>query len=280
MSAAHIPGSENAIAESRNFKDNTEWTLEETIFGKIFNLFQPHLDLFASRLNSQLKTYVSWQPEPESWAVDAFSLNWNTLKCYAFPPFSLLGRTLSKICQNQAEGILIAPPPPPLDNSVMVSFADEVGNDRPVDHTSTQKEFSATSQFSGNTPSVQAPKAVGSSCIRKAIEKFTLPPATAAFIHDSWRQGTRAQYNSSFGKWEQYFIQGKIDPTNPYLIDVAIFLTALYTSGAKYNVVATARSTLSGLIQIPGVPSIGSHPIIKRVLKGVYNNRPPKAKCH
>ena len=61
---------------------------------------------------------------------------------------------------------------------------------------------------------------------------------------------------------------------------MATFLTALYTSGANYNVVATARSTLSGLIQIPGVPSIGSHPIIKRVLKGVYNNRPPKAKYH
>ena len=111
LSAAHIPGCENAIADfkSRNFKDNTEWTLGKAIFGKIFNLFQPQLDLFASRLNSQLKTYVSWHPEPDSWAVDAFSLNWNTLKFYAFPPFSLLGRTLSKIRQDQAEGILVAP---------------------------------------------------------------------------------------------------------------------------------------------------------------------------
>ena len=65
--------------------------------------------MFASCLNSQLKTYVSWHPEPKSWAVDAFSLNWNTLKFYAFPPFSLLGQTLSKIHQDQAEGILIAP---------------------------------------------------------------------------------------------------------------------------------------------------------------------------
>ena len=162
----------------------------------------------------------------------------------------------------------------------MVSFADEVGNGRPIDHTSTQRKSSATSQFSGNTPSVQAPKAVGSSCIRKAIENFKLSSRTAALIHDSWRPGTRAQYNSSFGKWEQYCIQGKIDPANPSLIDVATFLTALYTSGAKYNVVATAQSTLSGLIQIPGVPSIGCYPIIKRVLKGVYNNRPPKAKYH
>ena len=116
--------------KSRNFEDNKE----------IFNPFQPHLDLFASCLNSQLKTYVSWHPEPESWAVDAFSLNWNTLKFYAFPPFSLLGRTLSKIRQDQEEGILIAPPPPPPPS-------DEVGNGRPVDHTSTQKESSATSQF-------------------------------------------------------------------------------------------------------------------------------------
>ena len=55
------------------------------------------IDLFASRLNRQVETFVSWKPEPEAWAVDAFSLNWKDIVFYAFPPFSVLGQVLTKI---------------------------------------------------------------------------------------------------------------------------------------------------------------------------------------
>ena len=36
----------------------------------------PWVDLFASRLNRQVDLFVSWKPEPEAWAVDAFSISW------------------------------------------------------------------------------------------------------------------------------------------------------------------------------------------------------------
>ena len=161
----------------------------------------------------------------------------------------------------------------------MVSFADELGNGRPVDHTSTQKESSAT-YFQETHPQFNHLKLLVVHVSGRPLKNSTY---IQKLLPSSTILGDRERGHSTIllsGNGNNIVFKGKIDPTNPSLIDVATFLTALYTSGAKYNVVATAQSTLTGLIQIPGVPSIGNHPIIKRVLKGVYNNRPPKAKYH
>ena len=40
-------------------------------------------------------------------AVDAFSISWANLKCYAFPPFSLLTQVLAKIRNDKALVLLI-----------------------------------------------------------------------------------------------------------------------------------------------------------------------------
>ena len=69
----------------------------------------PRVDLFARRLNHQVDTLVSRTPEPQAWAVDAFSVNWKDIMFYAFPPFSVLGRILSNIKMEQASGILVLP---------------------------------------------------------------------------------------------------------------------------------------------------------------------------
>ena len=112
LSAAHIPGKENMLADykSRNFQDNLEWTLNPLDFRQITDTFGvPEVDLFATRLNNQVEKYVAWHPEPEAWAVDAFSVPWDDLQFYAFPPFSLIGRVLSKVVQEEAQGILVVP---------------------------------------------------------------------------------------------------------------------------------------------------------------------------
>ena len=44
----------------------------------------PEIDLFASRLKTQLPGFVSWKPDPESCFVDAFTIDWGRLNFYAF----------------------------------------------------------------------------------------------------------------------------------------------------------------------------------------------------
>ena len=112
ISAAHIPGKTNVLPdwESRNFSDNTEWQLNPQIFQRIIQrLGVPNIDLFASRLNAQVETFVSWKPDPQSLHIDAFSISWSGWFIYAFPPFSLIGQSIQKIRQDQAQGIVIVP---------------------------------------------------------------------------------------------------------------------------------------------------------------------------
>ena len=67
------------------------------------------VNLFASRLSTQLPTFVSWRPDPEAMTTDAFTMSWSGLKAYANPPWSLVGRVLAQAQQQQADLVLIAP---------------------------------------------------------------------------------------------------------------------------------------------------------------------------
>ena len=112
LTAAHIPGASNVEAdhESRSFHDETEWKLNSQIFFKIACILgNPSIDLFASRLNTQLAVFASWRPDPDAKYIDAFTFSWHDTNFYAFPPFSLIGRCLQKATMDKAEGIIVAP---------------------------------------------------------------------------------------------------------------------------------------------------------------------------
>ena len=112
LSAQHIPGVENDVADgySRIFNTSTEWMLTAHVFKTLTDLFfMPDVDLFASRLNRRLTPFVSWRPDPDAMATDAFCLDWGRYRSYIFPPFCLLGRVLQKISSDKAEAIVIFP---------------------------------------------------------------------------------------------------------------------------------------------------------------------------
>ena len=92
------------------FKDETEWQLNTKVFREIFTNFgQPDIDIFASRLNAQLPRFMSWHPDPDAKAVDAFAADWRTLNFYASPPFCLIARCLQNITFDEEEGIMVVP---------------------------------------------------------------------------------------------------------------------------------------------------------------------------
>ena len=67
------------------------------------------VDLFATRLNTQLTQYVAWKPDPFAMATDALAISWSGLQGYAFPPFSLVGRCLRKLATEGSTIVLVAP---------------------------------------------------------------------------------------------------------------------------------------------------------------------------
>ena len=112
--AEHLPGVLNSIAdeESRVMKDRSDWMLNPQIFHQIQTKWGPlEVDIFASRLTTQLERFFSWRPDPEAEAVDAFNQDWDLLqgRGYANPPWSLVGRVLNKVQHQRVTPVLVAP---------------------------------------------------------------------------------------------------------------------------------------------------------------------------
>ena len=113
ISAAHIPGKHNVLADeaSRQFFDAAEWAIPDKVFRGLVNYHgMPEIDLFASRLNYKVDTYVSWLPDPESTYIDAMKIKWSGRFIYAFPPFSMIWPVLNKILEEKVEKALIVIP--------------------------------------------------------------------------------------------------------------------------------------------------------------------------
>ncbi len=90
--AEHLPGVLNTIAdeESRVMIDCSDCMLNPRIFSKIVQRWGPlEVDLFASRLTTQLNRFFSWRPDPAAEAWNAFSQDWSKLQGmgHANPPY-------------------------------------------------------------------------------------------------------------------------------------------------------------------------------------------------
>lgn len=110
--ASYIASCENSLAdkESRRLPSETKWELAPLAFQKLehtFGCFE--IDLFASSANKKCKKFISLKQDPNSYAIDSFTVIWTKYKFYAFPQFSVILRTLQKIITDRAEGLLVVP---------------------------------------------------------------------------------------------------------------------------------------------------------------------------
>jgi hypothetical protein len=57
--------------------------LNKNIFKLLIEILgTPDIDLFVTRLNTQLSTYSSWKPYPGCKFIDAFTVSWSSLISY------------------------------------------------------------------------------------------------------------------------------------------------------------------------------------------------------
>eukprot|EP00117_Sycon_ciliatum_P040888 scpid18223/ scgid2716/ len=110
--AEYIPGALNVIADfwSRNHS-SSEWHLLPQAFALLKTRYGGcHVDLFATRINTQLPDFVSWYPDPQAVATDAFSQPWQEMDGYAFPPFCLIGKVLRQVQTQAVPRLLLVTP--------------------------------------------------------------------------------------------------------------------------------------------------------------------------
>ncbi len=101
---------------------------------------------------------------------------------------------------------------------------------------------------------------------------------TRTFLSASWRSGTQKDYSAKFRKFSGWCSSKQIDPYTASLNQVADFLTSLYTDGLQYRTISGYRSMLSAVLPPVGNIPVGQHPYIIRLLKGVFNSRPPNVR--
>ena len=111
-------------------------------------------------------------------------------------------------------------------------------------------------------------------CLGPSLSQSGISPAAQEIILHSWKKGTKKQYRSYINQWSGFCSGRDIDPMHRTVPQTIEFLQTLYESGHSYSAINTARSALSTFIITSNGNSIGTHPSIRRYLKGVYNLRP------
>ena len=157
----------------------------------------------------------------------------------------------------------------------MVPAGIDLTNPTPPANCSLQG-FILIATASSGTPTAQEAITTRGSFIRDALQGFGLSHSASALIQESWRPGTRVQYNSLLRGWQGFCSRRQVHPLSPTILDVIAYLTSMYDRGLQYTTIAAAKIVIARVLHIPGVTSISSHPLIIRLLKGIFHVRPPK----
>jgi hypothetical protein len=134
----------------------------------------------------------------------------------------------------------------------------------------------------GSTPSTEEPfENDGMSSVKRYFQTNGLSEQAVNLLMQSWRGSTKKQYACYINQWTAFCAEKQVDNICPPVASVLDFLTELYHKGLKHSSINTARSALSTFILSADGKPIGQHPLVSRLLKGIYQVRPntPKYRC-
>lgn len=102
-----------------------------------------------------------------------------------------------------------------------------------------------------------------------------IPERAIPVLMNSWRTSTKKQYDSHLKKWLDFITRKSINVSDPLSVTVVLeFLTELFDKGYSYSTINSARSFLSCLLPPINNVTIGSDPLIRRFMRGVFIDRP------
>ena len=86
ITAAHIPGAENVIAdyESRKSYIDSEWMQKPSRYKKAieYQKFESDIHCFSSSLNTKQSKYIFYKPDIFAYLTDVYSVNWGSYNLY------------------------------------------------------------------------------------------------------------------------------------------------------------------------------------------------------
>jgi len=116
--------------------------------------------------------------------------------------------------------------------------------------------------------------------IQQQCQSGVLSTEAARLLSASWRSKTTSSYESLFKQWDSWCKERGRDPITGPIGDVANFLVELFKEGYQYRSLNAYCLAISSVLEKVDDEVIGQHPLISRVLKGAFNERPPRPKYH
>ena len=114
--------------------------------------------------------------------------------------------------------------------------------------------------------------------MRQPFEGTGLNKKVIDILTASWRASTQKQYCVYIKKWRTFCKNKKESHLQASVNFVLEFLSDLfYVGGFGYNAINSARSALASFLVLnDSTHTVGSHPMIARFMKGVFQLRPPR----
>ena len=122
---------------------------------------------------------------------------------------------------------------------------------------------------------IDAPTTSRVAHLRERYRNQQLSEDAMDLMLSSWRTKTNKSYDSLFAKWHRWCSERSSDPFSGPIAQVANFLAYLYKEGYQYSSVNAYRSAISSVHEKVEGYTVGQHPLICRLVKGVFQSRPP-----
>ena len=217
------------------------------------------VDLFASRLTTQLPTFVSWRPDPDAFRPRCIHTNLDEHEGICQPSIELSG---SSAVPTEGEPSSNSPY---MEDPALVSKNPGNVHRLPTNH-SGETQPDPCKSYPGNATR-NSPASRVDYLRRRYQEQQLLEEATELML-SSWREKSSRSYDSKFQQWISWCRTRSVDPISCPVREVVNFLADPFTQGYQYRSLNAFRSTISSVHNKVDGCNVGQHPLVTRLLKG------------
>ena len=114
--------------------------------------------------------------------------------------------------------------------------------------------------------------------IRQHCRTGRLSEGATTLLDSAWRDKTKSTYESLFKRWDSWCKERDRDPIKGPIADILNFLAELFEQGYEYRSLNFYRSAISSVHEKVDGVDVGKHPLMTQMLKGAFNQRPPRPK--
>lgn len=104
-------------------------------------------------------------------------------------------------------------------------------------------------------------------------------PDNVALLENSWRKSTLRSYKSAWDRWVRWCTSNSVCHSNPSATHLALFLCHLHKNlNLAPRTIKVHKSVVCIFSNPSNLISLGSHPLVSRIIKGIELSKPPVVK--